>query len=167
MNSRLLTGIFLVFLSVPAIAASYDTLGHFGIWQAYAYTDDAQKKVCFMRATPTDTRSSKQGAKRGEVTMTVTHWQADHSKDVISISVGYVPERFDVDVDGKSFSIFADKESLWTTSPAEDAALAKAVSAGKTLTVRATSKRGTETTDVYDLKESATAYKAISSACSM
>jgi hypothetical protein len=152
----------------PAGAASQPvSLGTFGNFGAYSYTDDNGGKVCFMSAKPDKSEASVKNAKRGEIFLFITHWQGDKTKNVVSAAVGYVPgdAKPSIAVDGKSFDVFPDGETLWTKDQSVDDALALAIQKGSNVTVKAVSKRGTKTTDTYNLKGSGDAYKAISKAC--
>lgn len=159
-----LTG--LLFLSHAALAAEDPKLlGTFGDWNAYTFMDGGGK-VCFMSAKP----SAQKGKfkKRDAVLLFITHWSADKTKDVVTVSAGYAyrpGSEATVSVDGKTFRMTTDNETAWSKDPASDGALAAAIRKGAALTVDGVSKRGTKTTDTYALKGSAEAYEAISKAC--
>lgn len=157
----------LFFLPAPARAAEDPFLiGSFDSWNAYYFTDNGNK-VCFMSAAPREQRGLG-GRKRGEVLLFITHWPADGTKNVVSISAGYPYAQNSLvkaAIGGKTFDMFTEGEMAWTRDQGTDNALTAAIRQGNTLEVTGTSGRGTTTTDVYSLKGSSAAYDAISKAC--
>ncbi len=161
----------LVFLTLgqPALAQGTDPveLGRFGAWKAFSFDEAGGKgKVCFMSATPE--KQEGQFTKRGDVAFFITHWAAEGTRDVISVSIGYPFKKgstLDVTIDGQSYKMVTDGEMAWTSNSADDAAISAAVRRGSKLVIKGTSQRGTITTDTYSLKGSGAAYKSISGAC--
>ena len=142
-------------------------IANYGDWNAYSFLDNGSK-VCFMSSQPQ--KQEGKFTKRGEVFMFVTHWPAEKTRNVVSISTGYPYKEnssASVTVDGKDFPMFTQGEMAWTRDQATDDAIAGALQTGSSLTVKGTSKRGTETVDTYGLKGSAEAYKAISKECGL
>ena len=56
-----------------------------------------------------------------------------------------------VDVDGKKYSMFSKADSAWMENAAEEPQLVAALRAGRSMTVSATSRRGTNTSYTYSL----------------
>ena len=56
-----------------------------------------------------------------------------------------------VTVDGKNYVLFTKGDSAWVENAAEEPALVSAMRAGSTMTVKATSRRGTNTTYTFSL----------------
>jgi hypothetical protein len=161
-----LLGLFL--LSATAFAADDPKLmGAFGSWKTYSFMDGANK-ICFMSAKPTEQKSKATIKKRSDVLLFVTHWSNDKTKNVVSVSAGY-PYRTDseaiLSVDGKKFKLATEGETAWSKDQPTDDAVTDAIRKGASLTVDGESKRGTKTTDVYDLKGSSDAYDAIAKEC--
>lgn len=159
----------LFFLPAPARAAEDPFLiGTFDSWNAYYFMDNGNK-VCFMSAAPKEQKGIG-NRKRGEVLLFITHWPADNTKNVVSISTGYPYAQNSMvkaEIGGKKFDMFTEGEMAWTKDQGTDNALTDAIRRGATLNVTGSSSRGTVTTDVYTLKGSAAAYDAISKSCNM
>jgi invasion protein IalB len=140
-------------------------LGTFGTWSAYVHEADG-KKICFMSAAPV--KSAGNYTKRDPVTFFLTHWPNEGTKNVASFSAGYAFKegaKITMTIDGESFTLFTQGEKAWAEDQATDDAIASALQKGAKLTVKGQSKRGTDTTDHFDLKGTGDAYKAISLAC--
>lgn len=171
-------GAVLAFCMQPAPAADVKAtlLGKSGDWEAWS-VDDAAGNLSFCYMTnKTVTRSEDK--KRGEIAIFVTHWQADKSRNVISVAAGYAYKagsRPTVTIDGQTFQLAAvsanatkdEREMAWTEDQATDDAITAAIQKGSTLVVEGVSQRGTVTKDTYSLKGSAEAYKAISAKCAI
>lgn len=169
MTKLLLAVLVLLCLSAPAGAAEEPRLlGTFGAWKAYAY-DDTSGKVCFMSSAPAKSEISVKNAKRGDIYLFVTHWVGEKAKNVVSVALGYPPggNAPTLAANGKTFTMFAEGEVAWAKDPTTDTAIADALQKGSTAVVKGASKRGTRTTDTYDLSGSGDAYKAITEECKM
>lgn len=164
----LLAGIVLAAGLPPAAAiAAPDPkpLGTFGAWTAFAYTE-GRDKVCYALGRPKD--SEPKAAKRDEIYITVTHRSLNKVRGEVGVYVGYpLKEKSSVDVavGMAKFTLFVKDDSAWTPEAKLDRALAEAMAAGRTMTVKGTSARGTATTDTYDLQGFRQALKAIDTAC--
>lgn len=147
------------------VAAAQDirSLGRHGVWDAYAYEEEGGR-VCFMSAKPTQQSSNKPKAKRGAAYIYVTHRKGE--RDVVSVTAGFPPAQpVSLTVDSQSAQLVPDGETAWGETPDKDREIVEAILKGNNATVKATSKHGTVTTDMYSLKGSADAYKAISMLC--
>lgn len=154
-------GIVLLTVS-PAMAQQ--VVGTFGSWTVYA--DHSEGQICYMVAAPAKQDSSKP-ARRGDAYLYVTHWTADN-KNEVSAAIGYAPDATQamvLSVKGSDYPMFAKDETLWASDDGVDDAIVTNIRKGETLTVTATSRRGTKTTDTYDLSGSIDAYKAMKKAC--
>jgi len=144
-------------------------LGNFEAWTAVELTQ-ASSKICYMFARPAS--SEPKAAKRSDVMLTVTHRPAAKRFDEVSFQAGYPFKQgaaVGVDVDGKKFEFFTrtdvDAEAAWAKDDAADKAVVTAMKSGKTLKVRGTSSRNTETTDTFSLAGFGKAYAEIAKAC--
>jgi invasion protein IalB len=118
------------------------------------------------------TKSQPDAAKRGDIFLTITHRPAAKQRDEVSFQSGYPYKPgapVTVDVEKKRFEMFtkpeAEPEGAWSRDAAMDKALVEAMRAGKTVAVKGTSARGTETTDTFSLAGFAKAYAEIGKAC--
>lgn len=150
-------------------AAAPKSLGSFDSWVSVELGNGASK-ACYMFARPA--ASEPKGAKRGEIMMVVTHRPGAKRQDEVSFQSGYPfkdGSPVAVDVDGKKFEFFTrldvDQEAAWARDPEADKALVAAMRAGKTLKVKGTSARNTDTTDTFSLAGFSRAYTEIGKAC--
>jgi len=137
----------------------------FGDWKAYYFTDQGAK-VCFMSSPPE--KQEGKFKKRGDVLFFITHWAADKTKNVISVSAGYAykdESTATVTVDDHDFTLATVGETAWARDSGTDTAIAEAIRKGSSLSVTGTSKHGTKTKDTYSLKGSSAAYEAITKTC--
>ena len=154
---------------VPQDLPTPKPLHSFESWTAVEL-NQSSGKICYAFVRPTS--SEPKAAKRGDIMMVVTHRPAAKRHDEVSYRSGYpfkdgAPVM--VDVDGKKFQFFTrpevDPEAAWAHDPAADKAIIAGMKAGKTLKVRGTSARGTETIDAFSLAGFAPAYAEIGKAC--
>lgn len=150
-------------------AAAPKALGTFDSWISVELGSGAAK-ACYMFARPA--ASEPKGAKRGDIMVVVTHRPGAKRQDEVSFQAGYPfkdGSAVAVDVDGKKFEFFTrldvDQEAAWARDPEADKAIVAAMRAGKSLKVRATSARNTETTDTFSLAGFTKAYAEIGKAC--
>jgi invasion protein IalB len=144
-------------------------LGTFESWTAIELPEKSSK-VCYMVARPS--KSQPEGAKRGDIFLTITHRPAGKQRDEVSFQSGY-PYKPDapvtIDIEKKKFELFTrsdvDPEGAWSRDAAMDKALVEAMRGGKSLSVKGTSARGTETTDTFSLAGFTKAYAEIGKAC--
>jgi Invasion associated locus B (IalB) protein len=145
------------------------SLGTFDAWTAVEMPEKSSK-ICYMVARPT--KSLPEGAKRGDILLTVTHRPAAKQRDEVSFQSGYPYKPgapVVLEVEKKKFDLFTkpdtDPEGAWSRDAAMDKALIEAMRAGKSLTVKGSSARGTETTDTFSLDGFTKAHAEIGQAC--
>lgn len=154
------------FLGAAAFAADPVELGQHGAWKALTFEEDGRGKVCFMTSKPE--KQEGKFTKRGDVAVFITHWAADGTRDVVSVSIGYPfksGSKLTVTVDGRDYAMATDGEMAWAADSATDKAITDAIRKGSKMAVKGTSQRGTLTTDTYSLKGTGDAYAAITKAC--
>ena len=141
-------------------------LGTFGAWDGYAFTEK-KSTVCYLHAVPRTAKGKY--AKRGDTFVQVTH-RPPQAKGEVGITAGYTYKKesaVEVEIDGRKFELFTENDTAWSRDAKGDAALVKAMRAGRTMVVHGTSSRGTLTTDTYSLGGFTAGYAAISKACGM
>lgn len=154
-----------LFTATPALAEDPRSLGEFGDWAAYVFTEDGNK-VCYMASQP----RKKEGnySRRGDVFALITHRPAENSKNVFSYITGYsykAGSDATATIDGKDFALFTQDDTAWAPDAATDDKITAALRKGSSLIVKGTSSRGTLTTDTFGLKGSGAAHDAISKEC--
>jgi hypothetical protein len=127
-------------------------LGGEKAWNAYSLAE-AKGKICYVVGDPAKKEPS--ALKRERVNALVTHNTADKTSNVVSFVAGApFAERSDaeLDVDGKKFSLFTDKDTAWARDTATDKAVVAALAKGKQATMKGTPARGGGSmTDTYSL----------------
>jgi invasion protein IalB len=140
-----------VVLAANARAQTVDLVETQGAWGLYA--DNATpKQVCFLAAQPQSVEP--QGANRGPIYFYVSAWPKDGVKTEPSAKVGYpidANKDMSVTVGDDTFKLFAKGERGFVSDAAEESKLIEAMKKGTTAVVKATSTRGTDTTDTYSL----------------
>jgi hypothetical protein len=150
-----------------ALAQDAKPLGGQNGWTAWTLGEKSGK-VCYLVGHPS--KSEPANASRGRVDMLITHRPADKSLNVVNLDLGYGAKegaKAELEIDGKKFTLFIDKESAWANDAAGDALITGTLFKGKRAVVRATSARGTATTDIYALEGLAPTLALIDKACNV
>ena len=136
----------------PAANESGPTaLGNANAWSAYS-ANERNTPVCYVVGRPA--KSLPANVTRGRVDLQVTHRPGEKALYVVDFELGYIAKNgaaAELDIDGKKFALFTNKDSAWASDAATDKAVALALSKGKRAILKATSERGTATTDTYAL----------------
>jgi hypothetical protein len=109
----------LLLTALPALAQTAPkSLGTFDSWIAIELPEKANK-VCYMVARPA--KSQPDGAKRGDILLTITHRPAAKQRDEVSFQSGYPYKAgtpVTVEVEKKKFEMFTrpetDPEGRWS-----------------------------------------------------
>ena len=134
-------------------------------WTVFIY-EGAEGRVCFAASSPTDMQPKT--AKRTSVIFYVTTWQKDGIHKEVSVRQGYAMKAnavAAVTVGGQTFSLTADDEKAYAKDPADERKLLAAMVAGGPMIVKATSAKGTQTTDQYSLEGVAAAVQKLEESC--
>ncbi len=157
-------------VSAPAQAqkagvAPVQRLGTSGAWDAYV--DEAPGgKICFIIGKPSKVDGGH--AKPDEVRLSVTHRPSDKVANVVNFILGYRAKNDSdavLDIDGRKFSLFTDKDGAWTRDAASDRAVVNAMSRGRNAIIKAEPEHGKPTADGYDLSGFTAALQMIDKAC--
>ena len=146
-------------------AATPRRIGGAKHWDAYSYAEKGAK-VCYMVGRPE--KSEPANVKRGRVDAIVTHRPKENALSVVNFDVGYPLKPgadAELDVDGRKFALFGDKDAAWAQDAATDKAVTDALAKGRRATLKASSARGTATSDLYALDGLKDALAAIDKAC--
>lgn len=158
-----LFALFIAIVCVPQLAAAQQLMGTSGDWKIFTLKQSG-KKTCYIASTP----KKKTGtySKRDEPYMLVTH---RGKGDEVSVSPGYTLKKgseVSVSIDKKKAQkLFIDGELAWAYDSKQDAALVKAMKAGSSMEVKATSWKDTNSTDTYSLKGITRAHKEMKQLC--
>jgi len=152
-------------LTGGAAAQTVEQVEKQGAWTLYADTA-TPKAVCFIAAQPQAVEPL--GANRGPIFFYITAWPKDGVKVEPSIKVGYPVKpdaEMSVTVGTDSFKLFIKGERGFVQDPTEELKLVEALKKGSNAFVKATSARGTATTDTYSLTGLGAALDKLAVAC--
>lgn len=126
-------------------------LAVFGDWGAYA-SDTAKGKVCYALARPKE-RLPK-SLQRGDGYLFISSRPAENVRNEVSVVLGF-PTKDGVEgsagIGSTTFALVTKGDAAWVKNAAEDAAFVESLRKGTGLVVKATSKKGNESTDRYAL----------------
>ena len=161
----LLTGAALVLpcaaLAQPKPAANPTAqatlLGQYGDWGAYTASPGGQK-VCFALAKPTSSVDNPPNRRTAAnvVYLFISTRPAEKVSNEVSVLVtGYVfkpNSEASVAVGGASFGMYTQNDGAWVKNAAEESKLIETMRKGADVAIKATTSRGTQTTDTFSLK---------------
>jgi hypothetical protein len=154
-----------VALVLPTPASAQDVLGTFAAWTAFSEKTGG-KLTCYVGARPK--KMEGKYTSRDPAYMLVTHRPAEKVRGEVSLEAGFTFKPGSepvVTVGPKVFRLFSKGSNAWATDAAADKQLVQAMKAGADLVVKATSSRGTATTDTYSLSGFTAAMAAIDKVC--
>jgi hypothetical protein len=152
-------------LAAETKAQTVDLVERQGGWGIYADTA-TPKVVCFIAAQPQAVEPL--GANRGPIYFYVSAWPKDGVKTEPSVKVGYpinAEKEMTVAIGTDTFKLFAKGERGFVSDPTEEQKLIEAMKKGTTAIVKATSARGTSTTDTYSLAGISQALQKMAETC--
>ncbi len=134
-------------------------------WDAYSYTEKSAK-VCYLFGAPE--KKDPANLSRGRVDLVVTDRPGEKTLNVVNFDLGYPVKpgsTAELEIDGKKSALFTVKDAAWANDAAEDKAVTEALGKGHRAILKASSARGTATTDTYTLDGFKTALDAIDKTC--
>jgi hypothetical protein len=160
--------------SAPAPAAKDDAptfLGAFKDWSAYS-RGSGDAKVCYMLSEPRAKEPA--AARRDPAYFLINDWPGRRTKGEAEIVPGYEYREgstVTVQIGKEKFAFFTknqgDSGGAWVLNPSDEKHLLASMRGGLTAVVSGTSKRGTETRDIYGLSGLGDALDKIHEACGM
>jgi len=144
-----------------ALAQTPAKLDQFDYWGAYSYKAN-NNTVCYVLSTPT-----------AQAPSTVSHGDnfflvSKRTGGVVTFEPQFMAgynlrdgSQVTVSVGDKNFSLFTRGSSAWVDTAQGEANLVAAMKAGSTMTVKAVSGRGTNTSYTYSLKGISSALNAV------
>jgi invasion protein IalB len=140
--------------SALAQAEEPTLLGTYGDWGAYAASPGG-RKVCFVLAKPKSSQMNPPGGKRDPVYAFITSRPAENVKNEISVIIGYPfkqPSDATAEIGPGKFAMQTQSDGAWIKNTGEEQRMVEAMRKGSDMTVKGTSRRGTQTTDQFSLK---------------
>lgn len=159
----LATALTAIFAMTAAAAAQSPTrIQQFDAWGAYYY-DATGGKVCYVLSVPTV--SEPGNVDHGDIFFLISQRPGQNISYEPQAMMGYPLQessKITVTIDGRSFTLFTRGNSAWVENAAEEPQLVNAMKAGSAMTVKAVSRRGTNTSYSYSLKGVTAALNKIS-----
>lgn len=133
----------------------------FKAWGAYSYKS-GNSTVCYVLSVPT----SKEPASvdHGDIFFIISQRPGQNISYEPQAMMGYTlkpDSKVNVTIDKKNFVMFVKDKAAWVENAAEEPALVAAMKGGSSMTVKATSLRGTGTSYAYSLAGLSQALKQI------
>jgi invasion protein IalB len=147
----------------PAASNAPQLIKQFDAWGAYSYAQ-GNSKVCYVLAVPQPNSKLPATVDHGDVYFLVTQRPGQNISYEPQTMVGYILQassKVNVTIDDKNFVFFTKDKSAWVENAAEEPALVAAMKSGRTMTIKATSKKGTPTSYGFSLKGISSALKQI------
>ncbi|WP_176084859.1 invasion associated locus B family protein [Martelella sp. HB161492] len=149
---RIVIVLALLFAGVSAASAQTPTpMQKFDAWVAYSYQSDAGK-VCYVLSVPA--KKEPANVDHGDNFFVVTKYPGQNVSLEPQAMMGFdlkPGSKIDVVVDGNSFPMYFKGKGGWLENAAQEPALVNAMKGGRSMEVRATSARGTNTVHTYSL----------------
>ncbi len=143
--------ILVIAMTGVASAQSPTRIKQFNAWGAYSY-NASNGKVCYILSLPT--RKEPTNVDHGDIFFLISQRPGQNISYEPQAMMGYTLKegsKVTVNVDGRDFTLFSKDDSAWVENAAEEPALVSAMRAGSTMTVKATSRRGTNTSYTFSL----------------
>ena len=151
----------------PAGEAQPTLLGQYADWGAYTAALGGNK-ICFALAKPKTSKTEPVGRKRDPAYIFVSTRPAEKVKNEVSVTVGYPfksSSGASAEIGATKFAMYTQNDGAWIKNVGEESRLVDAMRKGPDLTVRGTSRSGTQSTDQYSLKGLAQALDRIEQEC--
>lgn len=133
-------------------AAAPTRMQQFEAWGAYSFAN-GNSKVCYVLSVPT--KSEPAGVTHGDIFFLISQRPGQNVSYEPQAMMGYPLKdgsKVEVIIDGRTFNLFPRGESAWVENAAEEPQLVAAMRAGKAMSIKAVSRRGTNTSYDYSLK---------------
>ena len=154
--------------AVPHVGGAEPTLvGQYANWGAYVATPGG-KKVCFALAKPSSSKTNPPNRPRDPAYAFISTRPAEKVTNEVSVMIGYTIKPGDdssLSIGNAHYAMYAQGDGLWIKNAAEEDRLVDAMRKGADATVKATSSRGTDTTDVFSLKGLSQALDKVAQEC--
>ncbi|HMK90616.1 MAG TPA: invasion associated locus B family protein [Methylocystis sp.] len=140
-------------------------LGSYSGWNALAST--GKEKTCYALGSPKD-RSPKAKLKDTQAFLFISTRPGEGVRDEVAIDLGYPTKdnsAATADVDGDAYDLVTKGSNAWVKNPAKEKEFVDALKGGAKLVVKASSARGSATTDVYSLKGLSDALARVAQEC--
>ncbi|MCQ2002495.1 DUF1176 domain-containing protein [Rhizobium sp. NRK18] len=146
-----------------ALAEKPTRIDQFKAWGAYSYKS-GNGTVCYVLSVPT--KKEPANVDHGDNFFIVSQRPGQNIAYEPQAMMGYTlkpDSKVNVTIDSKTFVMFVKDKAAWLENAAEEPSLVAAMKAGSSMTVKATSLRGTGTSYSYSLSGISAALQKIES----
>ncbi|PRD43432.1 hypothetical protein C5748_12150 [Phyllobacterium phragmitis] len=160
-KSIVAASVFMMGTASAALAQTPSQISQFNAWGAYSY-QSGNGKVCYVLSVPT--KKTPANVDHGDNFFLVSQKPGQNVSFEPQFMAGYelrANSKVTVTIGNRSFTMFTNGKSGWMENAAEEPQLVAAMRAGADMTVKAVSKRGTNTSYSYSLKGVSAALAAI------
>ncbi|MGD9544814.1 MAG: invasion associated locus B family protein [Methylocystis sp.] len=130
-----------------------EQLGSYGEWGAYA-AQNGRTRTCYALGQPKE-RAPKAKLKDSVAYIFISSRPAENVHNEVAINLGYPTKdgsAATADIDGNSYELITKGTNAWVKDQSREREFVGAMRGGAKLVVKASSSRGTNTTDSYSLK---------------
>lgn len=152
-------------LAAPSAHAAAMVMKEFNAWSLHQ-SRDAKHNICYVVSKPV--RKLPKTANRAAIVFYVTAWPKDGVRNQVSVKLGYpidAGKTISAQIGSDSFKLTARDERAYVYDATQELKLLDAMKKGSSMVVKATSQRGTQTTDTYSLRGISSALKALAEDC--
>ena len=145
-------------------------LGQYGDWGAYTASPGG-RKVCFALSKPTsqvDNPPNRRTAANTVYMFVSTRPDEKVNNEISLLVTGYAFKantEATMTVASGGFPMYTQNDGAWVKNAAEEAKMIETVRKGADIVIKATSSRGTQTTDTFSLKGASQAIDRASQEC--
>ena len=146
-------------------------LGQYGDWGAYTASPNGQK-VCFALSKPTassDIPANRRNASNVVYLFVSTRPSEKVSNEISILVTGYAfkpNSEAGVAIGGANFAMYTQNDGAWVKNAAEETKMLDAMRNTGDMVIKATTSRGTQTSDTFSLKGLSQAVDRASQECS-
>lgn len=145
--------------------AKPEQIGTFEDWGAFA--TQGASRTCYALASPKE-RAPKNKLKDASAYVFISSRPAEGVKNEVAINLGYPTKDNSpatADVDGDEFELITKGVNAWVKNPAKEKEFVETLKSGSKLIVKASSNKGSMTTDSYSLKGLSGALAKVAAEC--
>jgi hypothetical protein len=142
-----------------------EALGTFGDWGAFA--TQGKEKTCYALGSPKE-RSPKAKLKDVSGYVFISTRPAENVRNEVAINLGYATKdnsAATANIDGDDYEMVTKGTNAWVKNPAKEKEFVDSLKGGTKLVVKASSSKGTSTTDTYSLKGLSDALSKVAAEC--
>ena len=151
-------------------AAQATLLGQYGDWGAYTASPGG-RKVCFALSKPTsstDNPANRRTAANAVYMFVSTRPEEKVTNEVSLLITGYAfkpNSEAAMSIGTTPFAMYTQNDGAWVKNAADESKMVEAMRKGADLTIKATTSRGTQTTDTFSLKGISQALDRVAQEC--